>query len=81
MENSPAVGDMLPRSNVWEGDEPTDVELPGTCAWDTLSSAEKYAQYSHEYIVLIGGVLVQSGDLAGEIIIDDAQVFAVWKWR
>ncbi|MCP4679697.1 MAG: hypothetical protein GY854_30245 [Deltaproteobacteria bacterium] len=80
-ETKPAIGDVLPCSNVWHGDDPTDEELPGTCAWDTRSQCEDYAKHSSGYMVLLGGVNVQSGDLAGEIILEDAEVFAVWDWR
>ena len=75
--DEPTIGDVLPQSNVWDGDEETDEELPGTCAFATRAAVDEYAQWSHGWIVEIEGEQVATGDLPYEVIIADAVVMAV----
>jgi hypothetical protein len=78
-----AVDDTLENSHVWDGDQVTDDELPGVCAFETRMQAEKYAQYSHNIgkIVEIEGERAGSGlDMVGEVIIRDAVVTAIYEW-
>tara|TARA_R110000782_G_scaffold250759_1_gene338128 strand:+ start:32 stop:331 length:300 start_codon:yes stop_codon:yes gene_type:complete len=77
----PQVGDNLENSNVWDGDEPTDYELGGTCAFSTLGECEKYATWSEGWIVMIGGESEGYGELKGELLIGDALVLSVAKWQ
>ena len=82
-EKNVVAGDTLENSRVWDGDQPTDDELPGVCAFETKEQAEKYAQYSHNLgqIVEIEGEKVGTGlDLVGEVIIRDAVVTAIYAW-
>ena len=80
--SEPTVGDELENSHVWDGDEPTEDELRGTCAFADWADMEKYAQYSKGagWIVVIGGTDEGRGDIAGEILIGTAQVLEVIKW-
>lgn len=79
-----AVGDILENSYVWDGDEKTDDELPGTCCFKTWEALESYAKYSKGIggkIVLIKGDFAGYGqDFADEIHIADAEVVAVIEW-
>ncbi len=82
-EKNVVVGDALENSHVWDGDQPTDDEFPGVCAFETKEQAEKYAQYSHNLgqIVEIVGELAETGlDMIGEVIIRDAVVTAIYAW-
>lgn len=78
------VGDELGNSFVWDGDEQTSDELPGTCAFESWSAMVKYAQYSKGIggkIVLITGDNAGRGtDFADEIYIANAKVVAVMAW-
>jgi hypothetical protein len=78
----PSVGDVLNNSFTWDGDERTDDELAGTCAFETVEQCEKYAQYSKGcgWIIEIGGYDEGYGDLDGEILIGDATVISVREW-
>ena len=82
VDEAPAVGDVLPESYVWDGDEPTDEGLGGTCAFSKRSVAERYAQYSHGngWIVEVEGERLKSGDMDYEVIITDAVVTEVREW-
>ncbi len=76
----PAIGDTLPNSYAWDGDEPTDQELPGTCAFATLAAAKKYAKFSAGCgsIVEIEGELSQGEtDIEDEIVLSDARMVRV----
>ncbi len=75
MDTEPTVGTSLRNSFVWDGDEITDVELPGTCAFSSLAAARKYGRWSRGFwIVALTGEVVQSGDLPGEVIVRDAVI-------
>lgn len=78
------VGDELGNSCVWDGDEKTDDELPGTCAFESWSAMVKYAQYSKGIggkIALITGDNAGRGtDFADEIYVANAKVVAVMAW-
>jgi hypothetical protein len=79
----PTVGDILPTSYVWDGDEQTDDQLDGTCAFETREQVENYAQHSKGcgWLVQLGGNSMSWGsDMVGEVIIRDAVVIAVEKW-
>lgn len=77
--NDVITGAELSASNVWDGDEPTDVVLPGTCAFATLAQARGYGRWSKGFwIVAITGALARHGDdFAGEILVRDATVSAI----
>ena len=79
--SEPKVGDILENSNIWDGDEPTNDELNGTCAFSTLEECEEYSKYSKGWIVKIGGENAGYGDLAGELLIGNAEVLEVTKWK
>ena len=80
--DAPQVGALLDPSYVWDGDEPTDEELPGTCAWDTRAACETYAQYSHGcgWLVEVSGEYAGSGSEPAEIILTDALVISAERW-
>lgn len=80
VEDELKVGDVLLASRIWDGDQPTDDDLRGTCAFNTRARCEEYARWSAGYIVCIGGTDNGTGDLAGEIIIEDATVITVDAW-
>ena len=46
VDHAVAVGDELSNSFVWDGDDKTDDELPGTCAFEGWTAMATYAQYS-----------------------------------
>lgn len=78
MDTEPVVGSAIRNSFVWDGDEITDVELPGACAFSTLAAARKYGQWSRGFwIVALAGEVVRSGELAGEVIIRDAVIAGI----
>jgi len=69
------VGDELPASHEWVGDEMTGVELDGTCAFAALEQAMEYARWSPGQVVEIEGELAHYGsDMEGEVIVADARV-------
>jgi len=73
-----AVGDDIPDSHVWDGDERTDDELDGVCCFETLEQAREYGRWSKGIIVKVGGSHMSYGDdLEGEIIIRDAVVVEI----
>ena len=77
------VGDELDNSYVWDGDEKTEDELPGTCAFASWSAMTKYAQYSRglgKIIVITGDDAGRGTDFADEIYISKATVVAVMDW-
>jgi hypothetical protein len=84
VDHAVSVGDKLANSFVWDGGEPTSVELPGTCAFESWSSMVEYAQYSKGIggkIVLITGDNAGRGtDFADEIYVANAVVVAVMAW-
>ena len=80
---APVPGQALPPSRVWDGEVPTGEELSGTCAFDTRAACEAYAKYSrgHGWMAHIGGVCKgTAGDIAGEILIGDAEVIEITDW-
>ena len=76
------VGDNLQNSFVWDGDEPTDEELPGTCCFDSLDALKEYAKWSKGcgVLVVVKGEFEQYGDLPNEVLISDAKVVEVIEW-
>lgn len=77
------VGQFLDNSFVWDGDEKTDTELPGTCAFESWSTFVKYAQYSRgcgKCVVITGRDKGRGTDFVGEIYVGDAVVVAVMEW-
>ena len=84
------IGDILPHSYVWEDNNQTDDELPGTSALvignayatRTVAQVKKALEnvmcYPGETLVLVGGALSNSGEDIGEVIITDAVVLAAW---
>ena len=78
----PEVGDILPTSFVWDGDEQTDEELAGTCCFDSLEALKEYAKWSKGcgVLVIVEGEMKGWGDLANEVIIADAEVLEVIEW-
>ena len=81
-DSQPTVGDVLGNSYTWDGDERTDDELDGTCAFDMLSACQNYAKYSKGcgWIITVGGYDEGRGDLANEILVSDAIVIGIAKW-
>jgi len=79
-EDAPVVGDVLPSSFHWEGDEPTSEELRGTSVWRTRELAETYAKWSDGFMVLLRGVIVGTGAEPGEALMEDATVMKVYPW-
>lgn len=77
--SEPKKGDFLDNSFVWDGDEITETELDGTCAFDSYEKVKDYAKYSTGWIVRIGGDLAGYGDLSGEILIKSATVLEIEK--
>ena len=74
-DNEPKVGDSLNASFVWDGEEITKDQLPGTCAFETRDQVEEYAKYSTGWILKIGGDDAGYGhDMVGEILIANAVV-------
>lgn len=83
VDHEVAVGDILENSFEWDGDEKTDDELPGTCAFATWKGMEKYAAYSHgagRVVVIKGRFAGHGNDMADEILVADAEVIAVLEW-
>ena len=77
-DEAPVVGQTLDRSYVWDGDEPTEERLQGTCAFETEAQARSYGSAgSGLYLVEIIGDRVMAGALVGEVIIRDAVVLRV----
>ena len=77
------VGQCLDNSFVWDGDEKTDIELSGTCAFESWDAFEKYAQYSRgcgKCVVVTGSHKGRGTDFVGEIYVGDAVVVAVMEW-
>lgn len=78
MDTEPVIGTELRHSFVWDGDEITDVALPGTCAFSTLEAARAYGRYSRGFwIVALTGERNGWGDLANEVIIRNAVIAEV----
>jgi len=77
VEDKPKIGAVLPHSSEWDGDNPTDEELPGTSTWETLQMAREYAQWSSGWIVAVGGSHVRWGQEAGERLLANATVLAI----
>lgn len=88
---APAIGSVLANSRVWDDGEMLDEELNGTCTvglnWDAdeydITRAvrllgEGYTGYTGRYVVLVGGNDYEGGQDAGEYIISNATVLAVW---
>ena len=76
------TGEKLPPSYAWDGDERTDRQLRGTCAFEALASCQRYAQWSHGYILTLDGEQVGTDeDLPGGIILSDPVVIGVARWR
>ena len=83
VDHEVAVGDELQNSYVWDGDEKTEDELPGTCAFESWTSFVKYAQYSRgagKCVVITGRDKGRGTDFAGEIYVAEAVVVAVMEW-
>lgn len=76
MPDAPKVGEVLPNSYVWDGDQPTDEELPGTCCWPTRERALRYCDWGG-YLVRVEGELVCYGDEPDEVIVRNARVISV----
>lgn len=77
LDASAEVGDELDNSYVWDGDEWTNEELPGTCAFSTIDAVIEYAKYSKGFIAVLQGAIVEHGELESEIIIEGAEVAVV----
>ena len=88
-DETPAIGDEMPPSFIWDDGDPTEETIGGTCAWDArdggcdlrsaLQRASKY-QICGRY-ALLGGNYSGNNDLIAEpfaIAIRDAVVLAVW---
>jgi len=83
VDHDVTVGDELGNSYVWDGDDKTDEELPGTCAFESWTAMAKYAQYSQgcgKIVVLTGDSAGRGTDFADEVYISDATVVAVLEW-
>lgn len=85
IEGDVAVGDVLANSHMWDDDTPTDVELPGTCAYDSWQALVDHYKYNRG----LGKVVLITGDFAGrgmevgephEVHIANAVVVAVMEW-
>lgn len=77
-DEAPVVGATLDRSYVWDGDEPTEERLQGTCAFETEAQARGYGKAgSGLYLVEMDGERVMAGALNGEVIVRDAVVSRV----
>ncbi len=79
--STPEIGEILAKSYIWDGDEQTEDELNGTCAFESREMVEKYAKYSKGWIVRIGGENKGWGELEGELLIGEAEVLEVEKWN
>lgn len=82
-QEKPKVGDILPHSYTWEGDEWTDEELKGTSAFEDRQQVEEYAKHSKGrgwLVTLSTEEPISYGDLPGEIIMPDAEVTEVEEW-
>lgn len=90
---APEVGQILGNSRVWDDGLVTDEELDGTCALgisvydaDDVDEIKNIMQvlhsldttYTGRYIVLLGAYTSTRGEDAGEEILCNAQVLAVW---
>jgi len=75
-----SIGDELPNSFEWEGDEQTDIELDGTSVFDEIEDLYKYAKYSKGQIMIVMGVRIGSGQEPGESIMSEATVLQTWIW-
>lgn len=75
------IGDELPNSYEWEGDEQTDIELSGTSIFDSISDLLEYAKYSTGYVFLVFGTNNGSGQEPGESIMSEATVLQSWSWK
>lgn len=83
VDHAVEVGQCLDNSFVWDGDEKTDTELAGTCAFESWSTFVKYAQYSRgcgKCVVITGRDKGRGTDFVGEIYVGDAVVVAVMEW-
>jgi hypothetical protein len=80
--DAPSVGDCLENSFHWDGDIPTDRELNGVCAFDSLDKCQKYAEWSKGWVLKIGGDFAGHGeDMVGEVLVRNAVVLDVTNWR
>jgi hypothetical protein len=79
-----SVGQTLDNSYIWDGDEKTDEQLPGVCAFESWSAMAKYAQYSKgiggHIVVVTGDNAGRGTDFADECYIANATVVAVMAW-
>jgi len=78
-EGEPQVGDILPTSYVWDGDEWTDEQLPGTCCFSSIQAIIEYSQWCETgWIVIVSGDPLKTGELPYEVIIREAEVISVF---
>ena len=75
-------GQELYTSLVWDGDDSTDDEAPGTCCFNTWEQVTEYAKYLKGQIAIITGERAVWGtDFAGEKYLPNAKVDCVIDWR
>lgn len=77
LDGIPSMGDNLANSYDWEADDET--ELDGVCAFGQWTDLVEYAKHSHGYLMMVTGSDTGSGTEAGEIIIADPKVVAIWS--
>ncbi len=82
--DDPVVGETLAPSYRWEDGDCTDEELNGTSAIQVSESTfDRALRSSNGYwgthVALIGGYQMEYGEDAGEVVIRDAVVVAVWE--
>lgn len=80
------IGEVMShQSYVWEDGNQTDERLPGVCAVDIeylagrTASISDPAGYPGEYIVVLGADEVEYGEDAGEIIMRQPAVLAMYE--
>lgn len=80
LDSAPRVGDVLDASRVWVDGEPTDETLPGTCGLMLAGTARLGKIYSGNVVVVMGAERLADvyTEDAGEIILADPEVVAVW---
>lgn len=78
------IGDELDNSYVWDGDQITDDELPGTAAFSSWKAIEEYAKHSKgiggQVLLISGGDAGRGTDFADEIYIANAKVVGAISW-